>query len=76
MIPLKKLLAVARSPKAKAGRSGKVIVLAAESLEDENSFEEPTKISPVEKKVKGTGKEFTYTFEPYSYTVLRIPASK
>lgn len=61
---------------AKAGRSGKAIVLAAESLEDENSFEEPTKISPVEKKVKGTGKEFTYTFEPYSYTVLRIPASK
>ena len=61
---------------AKAGRSGKAIVLAAESLEDENSFEEPTKISPVEKKVKGTGKEFSYTFEPYSYTVLRIPASK
>lgn len=60
---------------AKAGRNGKAIVLSADSPLDENSFEEPMKIYPAEKKAK-VGKDFTYSFEPYSYTVLRIPASK
>lgn len=54
-------------------RSGKVIELKSDSLQDENSFDDPMKIYPEEKKINGFGKNFTYDFAPCSYTVLRIP---
>lgn len=56
----------------KVARSGKVITLAAASETDENTFENPTRISPVESSWDGFGKSFVYTLEPYSYTVLRV----
>lgn len=51
---------------------GKVVLLSAKSELDENSFENPELISPQSAPYTKFGKEFTYTFEPYSLTVLRI----
>ena len=53
-------------------RKGKVVTLSAIDGEQENSFEEPQKIYPIESIYKKFGKTFEYEFKPYSYTVLRI----
>lgn len=52
---------------------GKVTVLAG-SPDDENSIDEPNKISPVTASFKADGAQFGYTFKPYSLTVLRVAA--
>lgn len=61
---------------SKVARCGKVITLSAASETDENSFEEPTKIVPVESTWKGFAENFTYDLEPYSFTILRIKTKK
>lgn len=53
---------------------GCVITLAAKSGTDENSFEEPLKISPHETVYKRFAPSFAYTFQPFSYAILRIKA--
>lgn len=55
---------------------GDVITLSASSLEDENTFEEPLKISPVLSKYDRFSSEFEYTFEPRSFTILRMKVAK
>lgn len=50
---------------------GKVITLSGNALE-ENSFEQPTKLVPVESTFNGFGETFSYEFAPMSYTILRI----
>ena len=60
----------------KIGPSGKIISLSAKSGSDENSFEEPLKISPIESKYNNFGKSFNYEFPPFSYTIFRIKTSK
>lgn len=52
--------------------SGEATVLAAEKPQDENSFSEPKKIYPKTQPLSGLGSHFTYTFAPYSITVLRL----
>ena len=54
---------------------GRAITLKANSLEDENSMDNPTKIVPVEKPFKKFGKRFTYEFPKYSFTILRVRAT-
>lgn len=39
-----------------------------------NSIDDPTKVIPVTSRVDGIGLAFTYTFPPYSITVLRLDA--
>lgn len=51
--------------------NAKVITIAA-SPEDENSFDEPIKVAPVDSTIFLTGQRFSYTFRSYSLTVLRI----
>lgn len=51
---------------------GKVVVMKSATVNGENSLDEPTKISPVKSNYNGFAKSFSYTFEPYSLTVLRI----
>ena len=53
---------------------GKVITLSG-SADDENSFENPTKLSPHTQLYGQFGKEFSYEFAPMSFTILRIPAT-
>lgn len=55
-------------------KTGKIISLSAASDMDENSFEEPEKISPQTSEFNGFGASFDYTFPPFSYTVMRVKA--
>jgi len=59
---------------ARTGSKGTVTVLAASKLTDENSLDEPRKISPVSEKITMPGSEFPHTFPPQSFTVLRWSA--
>lgn len=58
---------------SKVGKEGGAWTLSATEPTETNSISEPTKIVPVESKVKGLGKTFTRIFPPYSITVLEIP---
>ncbi len=57
-------------------KAGKVVTLSTDNPNNENSFEEPNKIYPVDSGHNGFGKKFDYSFEPYSFTILRIKATK
>lgn len=52
--------------------TGKVITLKGDSALDENSLDNPRKITPVISEFSGFAKEFNYTFAPYSFTILRV----
>ena len=51
---------------------GTIVVLKANSPEDTNSIEQPTKIAPVTVAASGLGTDFTREFPPYSITVLEL----
>lgn len=51
---------------------GKAIVMKAYNPGDTNSITDPKHIVPVVKDFKGARKSFTYTFDPYSITILEI----
>ncbi len=53
-------------------RRGTQIVLAGKNLTDENSLAEPKKVAPITSRLRRAGAEFTHTFAPYSFTVLRL----
>lgn len=52
--------------------TGRVIVLKADAATDENSFDEPLRISPQEHTYPGFSSKFDYNFEPNSLTVIRL----
>jgi alpha-L-arabinofuranosidase len=54
---------------------GKATVLASASPLDENTLEEPTKISPKTEMVKFSGTTLTRSFPGNSFTVVRISTS-
>jgi len=54
----------------KVAPNGKAIVVSSAKKEDTNTIAEPAKVVPVTSKVSGLGKEFNYSFAPYSVTVL------
>jgi len=54
----------------KVAAEGKAIVLSSARKEDTNSIAEPTRVMPVTSKASGLGKQFSYSFAPYSVTVL------
>lgn len=58
------------------GRTGKAIVLTSGDPSDENSLDNPEKVVPEERVYKGFSERFTYTFDPWSFTVLRIKVQK
>ncbi|HEX7651873.1 MAG TPA: alpha-L-arabinofuranosidase C-terminal domain-containing protein [Verrucomicrobiae bacterium] len=47
-------------------------VIAATSLEAENSLAEPTKVAPVTQKISGVSPSFSRTLAPYSVSVFKI----
>jgi alpha-N-arabinofuranosidase len=57
----------------KVGPDATAIVLSSEKLTDENSLAEPKKIYPKTTTVTINDPQFSYAFQPYSLTVLRIP---
>lgn len=50
----------------------KTTTLHAEDDKMENSFDNPRAISPVDGSVKINRNDFSYSFKPYSYTILRF----
>jgi alpha-N-arabinofuranosidase len=58
---------------ARVGKSAKVILLTSYTLTDENSLQTPKKVHPREQSIPISGRRFTYTFQPYSLTILRVP---
>lgn len=59
----------------KIGKTARVITLSGDDPEDENSLDEPMKISPVESTFTEADSKFTYTVKPWSVTVLRMQKS-
>ena len=55
--------------------NGKAILLTSANPLDENTLEEPTKVSPKSEDVKFSGTTITRLFPGNSLTVIRIPAS-
>jgi alpha-L-arabinofuranosidase len=58
----------------KLSENGKAIVLTSADPLDENTLEEPTKVSPKDEVVKVSGTTITRIFPGNSLTVIRIPA--
>jgi alpha-N-arabinofuranosidase len=57
---------------APAPREVTVNLAGSPDLKAENSLDEPTRISPVERPLAAPGAEFTYALAPNSLTVLRV----
>ena len=55
--------------------TGRVITLCG-NAQDENTFEQPTKLAPVETRFGKFGKQFEYEFAPMSFTIMRVNVSK
>ncbi len=55
---------------------GEIITLSSANLKEENSYEEPLKISPIKSKYTKFSKDFDYEFAPGSFTVLRIKVTR
>jgi alpha-N-arabinofuranosidase len=60
----------------KVAAQGTAIVLASAKKEDSNTIAEPNKVVPVTSKVSGLGKQFSYSFAPYSVTVLVLSGQR
>lgn len=52
--------------------TGLVITLSGDSPDDENSLEDPMKVSPVESVLNNAAADMTYTVKPLSVTILRM----
>ena len=52
--------------------TGRVIILQAQTAEDENTLDEPRRICPQTSIFRKFSKQFNYKFEPLSLTILRV----
>ena len=55
-------------------RKGKVVTLTSADPKDENTLDDPKRVFPRESTINKFSGQFDYTFEPWSFTVLRIKA--
>jgi alpha-N-arabinofuranosidase len=60
---------------ATVSTAGQALVLSSAKLTDQNSFEEPAKVSPKSSALENVTPQFNYSFEPRSLTVLRVRAT-
>jgi alpha-L-arabinofuranosidase len=60
---------------ASVSNTAQAIVLSSEKLADQNSFDEPAKVSPKTSALENVRPQFNYSFGPYSLTVLRVHAT-
>ena len=56
--------------------NGRVTVLTSQKPTDENSFDAPMAIVPVETALTAVSSSFTHVFPPYSLTVIRVAARR
>jgi alpha-L-arabinofuranosidase len=57
-------------------REAKLIVLTSDNPTDENSLDEPLKVSPKADTLKLSGTKFKHTFPGKSLTILRVRETK
>lgn len=57
---------------AKVAANGTLVVLKGGKPEETNTIDEPEKIMPATAKIKGMGKTFSRTFDPYSITIIEL----
>ena len=55
--------------------TGRVVTLSG-NAQDENTFEQPTKLAPVESRFGKFARQFDYEFAPMSFTVMRVKVSQ
>lgn len=60
----------------KLASTGTLIVIKGDTPDDTNTIDNPEKIVPVTSAIKGIGKKFTKTFDPYSVSVIQINTIK
>jgi len=70
--PVQKIISFNISSNGKLAKKGNAISLSNADLQAENTVDQPTKIAPVTKEIKISGKTFTYDAEPNSMNVIRI----
>jgi len=70
--PDKKDIRITLAGGTRFDKTGKAFVLASPDLKAENSLDQPTKLSPVQREFQVLSPEFGYTLDPNSLTVLRI----
>ncbi|MFL6335882.1 MAG: alpha-L-arabinofuranosidase C-terminal domain-containing protein [Pyrinomonadaceae bacterium] len=61
---------------ARGVKGGRALVLSSNDLKAENSLDQPTRVSPVERPLSAPGAEFTYALAPNSMTVLRVSTQR
>jgi alpha-N-arabinofuranosidase len=61
---------------AKVSGNGTLVVLKGNKPEDTNTIDEPEKIVPVSQKIKGIGKTFSWVFDAYSISILKVKLEK
>jgi len=54
--------------------TGKAITLSAIKPDETNSIKDPKHLIPIESEITGIGSRFSYTFPPYSVSVLQLTA--
>jgi len=55
--------------------TGRVVTLSGNAL-DENTFEQPTRLAPVESRFGKFARQFDYEFAPMSFIVMRVKVSQ
>jgi alpha-N-arabinofuranosidase len=70
--PDKKDIRITLAGGTRFNKLGKAFVLASPDPKAENSLDQPTKLSPVQREFQVQSPEFGYTLDPNSLTVLRI----
>jgi alpha-L-arabinofuranosidase len=63
---------IALNGAGKIATNGTMVVLRSGSPTDTNTIDDPEKIVPVTSTIKGIGKAFTRTLDPYSITIIRM----
>jgi alpha-N-arabinofuranosidase len=58
------------------GKQRTATVLTSGNVNDMNSLINPTKVIPVTKPLNNLSPSFSYSFDPYSVTVLQLTTSK
>ena len=70
--PVSKTISFNVTGNGKLAKKATVTALSSTDLQAENTVDQPTRIAPVTKEMKVSGKTFTYNAEPNSMNVIRI----
>ena len=70
--PVSKTISFNVTGNGKLAKKATVTALSSTDLQAENTVDQPTRIAPVTKELKVSGKTFTYNAEPNSMNVIRI----